>query len=584
MAAIKYVTKRGRVFTYERRVPVKIIRDAIVWQRHFEAKKLWRRSLRTKDTGSAFFAAAEAVHADYERRELNALRDLGLPSPNTSAPEIAVSRMTRPVTQHDLEMLEADRRRMQLGIWQQIYLRADGSPPHAEALADLLEQWGIDAEDWRKAVVTPGFEDPRLPHLPSPTRDARDAVEALGLDAQPGTPAFGAVVAAIRRGYLAGAHDVGELLEGRIKPRVASSQQTDNALLFSEAVAAYLNHKSLAPRTAHEIQTNRDEFIALVGDKPLPAITQADFKRYVEYRANRVVGTKTSDAVARPAAAASVKKALTLLRAAINHAIDRDDFAGPNPAAGINIDRYVKSPDKAIMPDKRPFKVGEINKLLRHPWFTGCAGDTPNKSHKPGSHRLTGAEYWAPVLAIYTGCRVSELGGLRLAETHIDDPMPHFVIRDNEYRTTKGGYSRDVPILDALIDLGFADYVARIRKSGADRLFPDWTPPQTSRGNATAWYNAPVIKAFNRSVIPAQLGDGMVKGARRDVTFHSFRGAFKTMLQSARYGLHPNIINEVIGHAKGQLDERYVGKIPIEETYPAIRACRYEGLNVPPAP
>ena len=53
---------------------------------------------------------------------------------------------------------------------------------------------------------------------------------------------------------------------------------------------------------------------------------------------------------------------------------------------------------------------------------------------------------------------------------------------------------------------------------------------------------------------------------------------------SARFGLHPNFINEVIGHAKSELDERYVGSIAIEETYPAMRHCNYVGLVIPPAP
>lgn len=584
MVAIKYVRKRGDVFIYERRVPTKIVRDTEAWQNHFGSKRLWRRSLKTKESGSAFYSAAEAVHSDYERRTREALRQMSKGAIiETISPQAAsLVRFTRQVTQHDLEMLEADRRRMEAQPLEQFYLRGESSPGHAEAFADLLEQYEQDGSERRKAIVTQGFEDPKRPWLPSPIRDAREAIEALGLNAPEGSIEFGAVVAAIRRGYLAGAHDVTEMLSGRMTPR-APARKAAKAQLFSDAVAAYLNHKNLATRTAREVQTSRDEFIALVGDKPLDALTKADFENFVEFRANRVVGGKARDAVARPASASTVGKVLTLLRAAIGHAIDRREFAGPNPALGIKIDAYIKQPDKAVMPDKRPLKVGEINKLLEHPWFVGCAGKTPTLSHRPGKHRLDGAEYWAPITAIFTGCRVSELGGLRVAETLIDDPNPHFVIRDNEYRTTKGGYSRDVPILDALLELGFADYVKRVKDSGADRLFPDWEAPSTKNGDQ-AWFNSRLVKAWNRTIIPARLGDSMIRGARRDVTFHSFRGAFKMMLQSSRYGLHPNIINEVVGHAKDQLDQRYIGKIPIEDSYPAIRACRYEGLILPPPP
>uniref|UniRef100_UPI001F5A0224 hypothetical protein n=1 Tax=Sphingobium sp. Sx8-8 TaxID=2933617 RepID=UPI001F5A0224 len=521
MAAVKYVRKRNDVFTYERRIPTKIIQDAEAWQRHFGGKRLWRRSLKTRESGSAFYSAAEAVHTDYERREREALREMSAGAIVEAVPAQAPAlvRFARPVTQHDLEMLEADRRRMEARTLEQFYLRAESSAAHGEAFADLLDQYEQDGAERRHAIVTQGFEDAERPWLPSPKRDAREAIEALGLDAPEGSLAFGAVVAAIRRGYLAGAHDVNEMLQGRLKPRIAAPEAA-KVQLFSEAVAAYVAQKTLASRTAQEVKTTSAEFVELVGDKPLDALTRADFEAFVEMRANRVVGGKSRDAVARPASASTVGKALTLLRSAIGHAIDRRQFQGPNPALGIKVDAYIKQPDKAVMPDKRPLKVGEINKLLEHPWFVGCAGTTPKLSHRPGSIRLDGAEYWAPITAIFTGCRVSELGGLRVAETLIDDPNPHFVIRDNEYRTTKGDYSRDVPMLDALLELGFADYVQRIRDSGADRLFPDWEPPATKNGDQ-AWFNSRLVKAWNRTVIPARLGDGMIKGARRDVTFHS---------------------------------------------------------------
>jgi integrase len=284
-------------------------------------------------------------------------------------------------------------------------------------------------------------------------------------------------------------------------------------------------------------------------------------------------------------AAQTVKKRLGFLNAAINAAMDRREYAGTNPASAIKVDAYVVKPDLAIVPKKRRFKIGELNALFQHPWFTGCKSAAV--THQAGGFRLAGAEYWAPMVALWTGCRASELGGLRLAEILIDDPYPHFVIRDNQYRRTKGGYARDVPILDALIEHGFRDYLDRIRAMGADRLYPDWTSPKRTgdwNKDDAAWSNAKIIRAFNRTVIPAALQDVLIDGARREVTFHSFRGAFNALLASADYRLHPNLINEVIGHAKMQLDGRYIGDVPLDETYPAVKGCVYNGLVLPTAP
>jgi integrase len=200
--------------------------------------------------------------------------------------------------------------------------------------------------------------------------------------------------------------------------------------------------------------------------------------------------------------------------------------------------------------------------------------------------RLTGAHYWAPIVALFTGCRASELGGLKLNEIDLNGSLPHIHIRDNEYRPTKRG-ARFVPLLDALLELGFVDYVTAVRGRGADRLFPDWESPRRTgdfdRDDA-AWSNAGIIRAFNRTVIKRQLGYILSPSARREVTFHSFRGAFKSLLLDHRPAIQYDAINEVIGHAKLGEDPRYRGQVPLQTTYRAVHGCRWENLKIPPAP
>ena len=72
--------------------------------------------------------------------------------------------------------------------------------------------------------------------------------------------------------------------------------------------------------------------------------------------------------------------------------------------------------------------------------------------------------------------------------------------------------------------------------------------------------------------------------ARLEVTFHSFRGAFKSMLGLKRHNVPPNVINEVIGHSKSEMDKRYVSVVPLEETYSAIHATGWPELIIPDAP
>jgi integrase len=246
------------------------------------------------------------------------------------------------------------------------------------------------------------------------------------------------------------------------------------------------------------------------------------------------------------------------------------------------VSAFVKRVDRSVMPVKRRFKVTELNKLFQHPWFTGCRSAT--ETHQPGNHRLNGAEYWGPIVALLTGCRAAELAGLRIADVRLDDPHPHLLIRHNQYRGIKNGEAREVPIIEMLAEHGFGDYFERIARTGADRLFSDWKGKAAPAGGQPAWSNGPMMRAFNRTVVPAALGEELVTGARLEVTFHGLRGAFKTMLSTHDPAININIINEVVGHAKSELDARYIGKLPIEDTYPAIKGCRYKGLVLPSVP
>lgn len=79
------------------------------------------------------------------------------------------------------------------------------------------------------------------------------------------------------------------------------------------------------------------------------------------------------------------------------------------------------------------------------------------------------------------------------------------------------------------------------------------------------------------------LADKLAPDARREVTFHSLRGAFKAMIGTTN-NIPMNVVHEVIGHAKNELDTRYIGEVTIEETYPLIGSLVYEGLILPKPP
>jgi integrase len=420
-----------------------------------------------------------------------------------------------------------------------------------------------------------------------PSEEASFIVSKEGFDAPPGSQEMGMVANAVRVGMERGYQRVAALSAGTVfpsMPRASDASAMKTGLTIEEAARRYLAHKNLPVKTVSEVTLTLRLFKKVIGNKALDSIKREDCLAFVEHLSNHKVGGKTAGSIERTIAPGTVKKRIGFLNSIINHAEDRGWFDGKNPASNIRLSSFVKKADVVAMPIKRRLKVDEINKILQHPWFTGCK--SASEPHLPGNYRLGGSEYWAIMVALFTGCRAGELGGLRLAEVRLAGRCPHIIIQNNEYRRTKGGYARNVPILDVLMDLGFADYVDRIQRTGADRVFPDWTARKAKaagEGDFPAWSNAAVIRAFNRTVIPAALGDILRSGTRQEVTFHSLRGAFKSML-GTNHNVPTNIVHEIVGHAKSELDARYIGTIEIEVTYPAVRSCTYAGLIVPPPP
>jgi integrase len=560
------------VYQYTRRVPDSVVNRPERFAAFFRSQPIFRRSLKTKDQ-AAVYAAAQRVHDEFEDLLAQALGRL---QPVRTLPETP----PRTVTQADLDRLTTDYREAVIRPFRRAYLLADADPLQAQELERLYYQLDLDAEDMRNAFK-PGATSTEF--QPETIRETAAWVIAHNhFDAPEGSQEFGLIAAAIRAGKEQGYDYVDDLRAGKVAPALPVSKDAKSAsrgITLRQAVDKYIEQKSFGKKPSSEIRLSLTIFENLIGNKALTAITRTDFHTYVDHLSNQMVGGKSAGSIKRPISPQTVKKRLGILCAAINFAIARDWFDGRNPASDIKIDAFAKEPDKALMPDKRAFKTAELIALFKYPWFTGCRSATD--THSPGFYRLIGAEYWVPIVALYTGCRATELGGLRVAEVILDDDHPHLVIRANQYRRIKNNEARNVPILDALLKIGFATYVERVRDSGADRLFPDW---DKGSGDNSGWGNSKLIRSFNRTVIPTALKKTLTPDARTEVTFHNFRSAFKTMLVSSDKNLHPNIINEVVGHAKGEMDARYVGKVPIEVTYEAVRGCDYKGLTIPSLP
>jgi integrase len=582
---VPYIRCRDGVFYYERRVPTDIVRYEEGYRRAFGGRPLYRKSLMTKRR-SEIHAQAQIVEQEFERLCSLARGRVETTDTKSATGQKPAKVKLRSVTPALLEQIAHQAHCVRLKPWIVDVQAAENDPTSAEFLEYKIQQREWDGQEEMRLLTQPSAENDD-PTLSTPREDALNIVRWRALDAPEGSSAFSEIVHAVRRGRLAGEQDVDNLVGGQhvVLPDSPSGAAAPGSVAglstYRDAMDAYIAERGIAPRTIAEVRKAMEEFEQIVGVKSLEELTSDDFTVFLDSVAGVVVGGKTAGSIVRPRALQTIKKRVRLLSTVINHAKSRRRFKGDNPAAGLRVDAWVTPVDRSLMSEKRPFAVDELNAVFTHPWFTGCL---PKNHHESGSQLLDDSHYWAPVVAAYTGCRASELGGLRLAEISLDGPIPYIHVRDNAYRPTKKNYERMVPVLDALLALGFGEYVGRMRGQGHDRLFPDWKPPKrtgTFDKDDARWSHASHIRSFNRTVVPNCLAHKLAPGARLPVTFHSFRGAFKTMLGQQRFGIPERQINQVIGHAIHDLDRRYRGKAALEDLYASMKECDYQGIVIP---
>jgi integrase len=182
---------------------------------------------------------------------------------------------------------------------------------------------------------------------------------------------------------------------------------------------------------------------------------------------------------------------------------------------------------------QRAFRKDELKRLFGGSEYASFAAD-PGKA----------AEYWLPLIGLYTGARVNEICQLNpQVDIREEQGIWFFDFTEEsaaDARVTKSvktaGSRRKTPIHSQLLELGFLSYVERINKQGASVLFPSWVP---TRGRASPaaedWFREFLRETGLRDETHGQTLLGM----------HAFR---HTLLH---YGFNNHIANiEVItGHA-----------------------------------
>jgi integrase len=566
---IPYVTERYGVYQYVRRVPVSVKRNKALYAKHFNNTDPFRRSLSTKSKTMAFQAASTVNHWFDEIVELAETKGVSKVSP-------AQTQKERAPTYSDLQKIAKDQKDAILNDWAEDIRRSQVDVEAREFLHGKLEnELAHRAKEESKRANSFAPTDREI-------EMARAVNSSSGFEVDERSSDFADIILAVKDGTNEGFRQVDELLNGAALPSKTRStvigSLEDNMLspgadiLLSEVIRLQEQNEDFSPKTLIKRRRSQAEFFSLIGDLQVSRIEREHVRVFLDQ-----MGQRTSGHDERPVSKGTVAADLSAISSPIQYAISREWISGPNPASNFQIEAFVRKRLSGIAPPKRRFYDDELETIFNHPIFRGCkSSGQPNRN---GTHLIDDSRFWAPVVALYTGSRAAELGGLKVSEVSLTS-VPHIVMQPNEFRRIKNNELREIPILDALMDLGFGEYIDRVSKSGSIRVFPDWTANKSGEGDEQffQWSNGNIVRGFHRNILQKLLPKDPAH-SRAPVSFHSFRGSFKKLLYESGDMM---LANQVIGHSIGELDQRYIGSVDIAELHSKFRSLNFADLRIQP--
>ena len=267
--------------------------------------------------------------------------------------------------------------------------------------------------------------------------------------------------------------------------------------------------------------------------------------------------------------------------------LERAASEGHDLDPGLNIKKVKpKAKGKGAKHKQRAvFTTVELKAVFAHSLWQG--GRSRGNRHEPGSVIVRDSRYWIPLVLAYTGARRAEIAGLAASDVRDIEGHPCIVIQANRYRTIKGEEpgetderrkkTRIVPIHPHLVELGFCDHAAAMKKRGADLLFPDIVPtPRKGSRRATCPDPTLMVDKFGGAIdyMWTTALKKVLDGNPRRLCMHSLRHYVNDFMLYA-----PDIIDpvrfDIIGHVQSEGEAIntavYRGDAPLSLKVEAIR-------------
>ena len=346
---------------------------------------------------------------------------------------------------------------------------------------------------------------------------------------------------------------------------------------LSSNIDAFFERKRIEGKSVKEIGSDRtiaEDFVEIIGDIDFSRVTKKEVSHYIDIQTklptNRKKSPKYRDSNIQQLvemnlsdeetqSPQNINKKLTKLVAFGNWGV-RQGILSSNPFSGMKFS--VKKQSRS----RNPFTADELRKIL-HPETYFQYTTKFEHPFMPNRSTLQMPYYWIFLLGIFSGMRTNEMCQLRLIDIKKVSNIWFMFVEDSEETKVKTESAvRKVPVHPQLIQLGFVDYVSKLKRSKKERLF--WELKEERDG-----YASKVSRHFNERFLPA-----VGVWVKYTKVLYCTRHTFINKLYSEK--VDENVIRSLIGHEKGFTMKHYGGEpFSPERLLEEISKVSYSKIN-----
>lgn len=256
--------------------------------------------------------------------------------------------------------------------------------------------------------------------------------------------------------------------------------------------------------TAAAMERSVRLYETVLSDRDIQTLTRHDGDTFRSWLVEQATTTKTA------------RDRLNWLKTLLKYASQDLELIPKNPWVGLEI----KTQTTLV---RSPWDKDHLTRLFSH--------DIWQKGVMP-TIKLAGgqAAYWIPLIALYSGARLSEICQLEIKNIQTIDGVPVLKITDNgEGQSVKSAAGhRVIPIHSKLLELGFMNFVESQTGTAL------WEKLPKRDGKAGGFFSQ-FFSSLRKSL-----------GIPPNIVFHSFRHTFRSAL--AEKGISELIIDRLLGH------------------------------------